>query len=73
MKAVSTASGDIVGFGCLTYTPVGQNDSDGEGHIAAAPPPHINLELIRYVSAEVSRLEARVKGAPHFGKSTAVM
>ncbi len=71
IKAVDTSSGEIVGFGCLTHVAVGQPDN-GSG-IAAAPPPHINLELIRYVSAEVNKLEAKMQGVAHYGQSMALM
>lgn len=69
IKAVDASSGEIVGFGCLTHVAVGQPEN-GSG-IAAAPPPHINFDLIRYVSAEVEKLEAKVQGVPHFGQSMA--
>jgi len=71
IKAVDTSSGEIVGFGCLTRIAGGQPEN-GSG-IAAAPPPHMNLELIRHFAAEVNKLEAEVQGVPHFGKSMALM
>lgn len=72
IKAADTSSGQIVGFGCLTHVAVGQPVENVSG-IATAPPPHINLELIRYVSSEVGKLEAKVQGAAHFGQSMALM
>ncbi|KAL8904745.1 MAG: hypothetical protein Q9207_003076 [Kuettlingeria erythrocarpa] len=66
IKALNTSFGEIFGFGCLTHVAAQQAESGAQ--IAAAPPPHINIELIKYVSAEVSKLEGKVKDVEHFGQ-----